>query len=64
VRVWGALRGGPVHLDNERFPGLAWCGAKKQFRHGPTREGGVHDVTCRKCVTAIRQDQPRAWRSR
>lgn len=63
-RLWSDWRGGPVHLaqdpPNER---LAWCGARAQFRH-LHRDGSVHDVTCPRCVTAIRQQQPRAFGSR
>ena len=58
------LADGPWHWRNQTYGGdLAWCGIREQFRHRP-RKGTVEDVTCPKCLLAIKQDRPRPWSKR
>lgn len=55
--VWGD-REGPVHwLGTHRYQ--AWCGSRPQFRHKVT-EGNEGDVTCPKCIRALRRGRPYA----
>lgn len=66
TRVFSAKRPdgshGRVHLENPRLRYQAWCGVKTQFRHW-TRPGERDEVTCPRCLAAMRADRPRAWKS-
>jgi hypothetical protein len=60
-------RGGHVHAaqDDGRgaYPRYGWCGIRAQFRHAVNTAGVRSEVTCTKCLAALKADQPRAWRS-
>lgn len=64
-RVFGlAAPDAPVHAVNEG-PGWtqAWCGVQPQFRHR-TRPGDASEVTCPRCLSALRRGRPYARGSR
>jgi hypothetical protein len=54
---------GPVHAFYGPHRYQAWCGAKPQFQHDWWSRG-VEDVTCGKCLTALRRGRPYARGSR
>lgn len=64
ARVFGPWGGktGPVHAEQPApHADLGWCGVRAQFRHRHA-DGTAADVTCPKCLVALRQGRPRAWK--